>query len=63
MPEYSDGFKAKMVQRLAGPRAITAAALSRETGIPQPTLSAWLRQDRGGNDSFSGGRDCGGRRA
>ncbi len=44
MPEYSDGFKAKMVQRLAGPRAITAAALSRETGIPQPTLSAWLRQ-------------------
>lgn len=30
-----------MVARLMGPHAVSAAALSKETGIPQPTLSRW----------------------
>jgi transposase len=46
MPEYTDAFKAKMVQRLLGPRAVSAVALSREIGVPQSTLSAWLRKAR-----------------
>jgi hypothetical protein len=31
-----------MVARLLGPRAVTASALSKETGISQATLSRWL---------------------
>src|SRR4051812_5830021 len=41
-PEYSDKFKRKMVQRLSGPHAASANALSRETGVAQGTLSRWL---------------------
>lgn len=41
---YTQGFKARMVQRMAGPRAVTASALSEETGVAQPTLSRWLRE-------------------
>lgn len=33
-----------MVQRLTGPRAMSACALSAEVGIPQGTLSRWLKQ-------------------
>lgn len=33
-----------MVQRLSGSNAISAGALSREVGIPQVTLSRWLRK-------------------
>ena len=44
--KFSPGFKARMVQRMAGPEGISATALSRETGIPQPTLSRWLREAR-----------------
>ena len=40
---YSDGFKARMIERMAGPERITATALSRETGVSQPTLSRWVR--------------------
>lgn len=43
MTEYSEAFKSKMVQRMTGPRARTATALASEVGIPQPTLSRWLR--------------------
>jgi hypothetical protein len=32
---------------MAGPRAKSATALARETGIPQPTLSRWLREAGG----------------
>ncbi len=42
MSEYTDGFKSKMVQRMLGPNARSASSLSRELGIPQPTLSRWL---------------------
>lgn len=43
MTEYSEAFKSKMVQRMSGPRAKTASALAPEVGVPQPTLSRWLR--------------------
>jgi transposase-like protein len=42
--EYSKAFKSKMVQRMAGPGAVSANALAADTGIPQPTLSRWLKE-------------------
>ena len=41
---YTDGFKARMVQRMAGPEAISATALAGEVGVSQGTLSRWLRE-------------------
>lgn len=43
---YSDGFKAKMVEKLTGPHAVSATALSRQSGIAQATLSRWLLDAR-----------------
>lgn len=43
MMEYSELVRARMVRRMVGPNAVAATELSRETGIPQPTLSRWLR--------------------
>jgi hypothetical protein len=43
MQPYTNGFRAAMVRKMAGPRAVTATALAKEVGIPQPTLSRWLR--------------------
>ena len=40
---YSAPFRAKMVQRLVGPKAVPANQLAREVGIHQSTLSRWLR--------------------
>jgi transposase-like protein len=40
---YTEGFKARMIERLAGPDAISAAALHKEVGVAQCTLSKWLR--------------------
>ncbi|WP_460597986.1 IS3 family transposase [Geomonas sp. Red276] len=40
---YTEGFKANMVRRMAGPNAISATALAREVGVPQQSLSRWLR--------------------
>lgn len=42
--EYAVGFKARMIQRLAEPDAISAAALAGEIGVAQSTLSRWKRQ-------------------
>lgn len=47
---YSDGFKARMVRRMAGAEGMSANLLSQEVGITQPTLSRWLRDAR----SFQG---------
>jgi transposase len=44
VPEYSESFKRKMVQRMSPPHARSAGSLSRETGVPQPTLSRWFRE-------------------
>jgi transposase-like protein len=43
---YSPAFKAKMVQRLTGPKAVSANQLKKEVGVPQGTLSTWLREAR-----------------
>jgi len=43
---HPEGFKARMVARMAGPEGISACALAREVGVPQPTLSRWLRSAR-----------------
>lgn len=40
---YTEGFKANMVRRMAGPDGISATALAREVGVPQQSLSRWLR--------------------
>lgn len=42
--QYNDGFKARMIQRMSGPDAISANSLSKEVGVHQPTLSRWLRE-------------------
>lgn len=44
--QYSEGFKARMVQKMLQPAAMSACGLSRETGVPQGTLSRWLRKAR-----------------
>lgn len=41
---YSDAFKSTMVQKLAAPHGPSAARLSHDVGVPQPTLSRWLRE-------------------
>ena len=46
MPNYTSGFKSRMMQRMAGTEAISANALSAEVGVSQATLSRWLRQGR-----------------
>jgi transposase-like protein len=41
--EYTEGFRQQMVRRLTGPSACSQAALAQEPGVPQSTLSRWLR--------------------
>jgi len=41
--QYSDMFKNAMIQKMTGPDAISASALSKQVDVPQPTLSKWLR--------------------
>ena len=41
---YSEAFKRRMVQKMCGPRAVSAYALAREEGISQSSLSRWKRQ-------------------
>jgi transposase len=43
---YSLAFKEKMLERLTGKGAVSAAQLGREMGIPQQTLSNWLQNAR-----------------
>ena len=40
---YSDLFKNAMIQKMTGPGAISASALSKLVDVPQVTLSKWLR--------------------
>jgi hypothetical protein len=46
MKPYSVAFKHKMVERLVGADAPSASQLSREAGIPQVSLSRWVREAR-----------------
>ncbi len=41
---YSEKFRSRMVQKMTGPGAKSAVALSGAAGVPQPTLSRWLRE-------------------
>lgn len=41
---YTETFKARMVRRMLGPKAVSANALSGEAGVSQATLSRWLRE-------------------
>lgn len=41
---YSEAFKEKMVQKMAGPNGRSATSLSEDVGVPQATLSRWLKQ-------------------
>ncbi len=44
MKQYTTAFKARVLQRLVGPRAISAYRLAAEVGVSQVTLSRWLDQ-------------------
>jgi transposase len=46
MPENSAAFKARVVKRLVGPQAVSASQLAEAVGVPQPTLSRWVRELR-----------------
>ena len=41
--QYTDMFKNTMIQKMSGPDAISATALSKQVNVPQSTLSKWLR--------------------
>jgi transposase-like protein len=47
MGEYTESFKEAMVKKMSGPEAKSATELAQEVGVPQSTLSRWLR-DCGG---------------
>jgi len=40
---YSETFKTRMISRLTGDDRMSANTLSQEVGVPQTTLSRWLR--------------------
>jgi len=42
--QYSEAFKAKMVQKMSAPGGPSANALAREVGVDQSTLSRWQRR-------------------
>ena len=41
---YTKDFRASVVKKLSGPDARSATALAQEVGVPQSTLSRWLRE-------------------
>jgi transposase len=41
--QYSQMYKRKMIQKMTGPNAISASALSKQVDVSQTTLSKWLR--------------------
>ncbi len=44
MKTYTERFKRAMVQRMLLPKGPTASALAVEVGVPQRTLSRWVRE-------------------
>lgn len=65
MAEYGAAFKARVVKQLVGPQAVSATRLAAAVGVPQPTLSRWVREvrsvegscapERGQRVGYSGG--------
>ena len=54
---YSPAFRRKMVQRLAGPKAVPANQLAQEVGVHQSTLSRWLRDAQHPDMGISNGTE------
>ena len=46
MKQYTTAFKARVLQRLVGPRAISAYRLAGDVGVSQVTHSRWLAAAR-----------------
>ena len=46
MIQFSEVFKARAVQKMVGPGAVSANRLSKDVGVAQATLSRWLREAR-----------------
>lgn len=44
MIQYSEKIKSSMIKKLVTRPGLTATALAQETGIPQQTLSRWLKE-------------------
>jgi transposase len=44
MVRYSEAFKSKIVEKLLRPNGPSACSVSSEVGVPQPTLSRWVRE-------------------
>jgi transposase len=44
--QYSEKFKQRMLERLTGPKAISASQLSKENNVGQSTLSKWLTKSK-----------------
>ncbi|MBZ4336754.1 MULTISPECIES: hypothetical protein [unclassified Corallococcus] len=41
---YTEQFKEQMVRRMMGPEVLSATALGKQVGVPQSTLSKWLKR-------------------
>ena len=46
MKQYTTAFEARVLQRLVGPRALSAYRFPSEVGVSQVTLSRWLAAAR-----------------
>jgi len=44
MGEYAEGLKKAMIKKMTGAAARSATSLASEVGVPQGTLSRWLRE-------------------
>lgn len=42
--KYSTGFKNSMIQKMTSPQGQSAGQLANQVGVPQTTLSRWLRE-------------------
>jgi len=54
---YSAAFRTKMVQRMVGPKAVSANQLAQEVGLHQSTLSRWLRDAQHSDMGTSNGAE------
>jgi len=41
---YTDGFKARMIERMTGPEGIPIYTLSKDVGVSPPTLYRWIEE-------------------
>jgi transposase-like protein len=48
MSGYTKAFKSKVLQKMMGSNSRSATTVAAETGVPQPTLSRWLREATSG---------------